>query len=102
MFQSICLVSYDKKTKQRRLVVNDPARGLCDRFHSYGNAQEVDITDSPRAGIEGLILGATVRAREIEEARSEEEQEVVPVEDHHEDPKPKAKKKVRRAHRVVT
>tara|TARA_Y100000310_G_scaffold326154_1_gene390668 strand:+ start:39 stop:947 length:909 start_codon:yes stop_codon:yes gene_type:complete len=116
MFQSICLVGYNKKTKQRRLVVNDPARGLCDRFHSYGDAQEVDITDVPKDGIEGLILGATARAKEIEETGTKEEvPESIPVEDHHGkpvpipethdengDPKPKAKKKVRRAHRVVT
>ena len=73
MFQSICLVGYNKKTKQRRLVVNDPARGLCDRFHSFGEAQEVDITDSPKDGIEGLILGATARAREVKKAGIMEE-----------------------------
>lgn len=67
MFQSICMVYYDKKLKQRQLIVNDPALGLCDRYHSFGKeVRAVDITDDPRGAIEGLILGAQGSPVELE------------------------------------
>jgi hypothetical protein len=59
MFQSIVLLSYDKKSRQRKLVVNDPARGLCDRFHSFGTeAVEVDIEGSPLPAVRRMIEAA--------------------------------------------
>ena len=114
MFQSICLLSYDKKKKQRKLVVNDPARGICDRFHSFGDVKEVDITDDPRFGIEGLIkgaLGAEVKESPKETVEEVKEQVSVPVEDNHGEPVPVPEthdgngdpkvKKARRAKRVI-
>lgn len=58
-FQSIVLMSYNKKEKKRMLVVNDPARGLCDRFHSFGDAYAVDVTHKPLEAVKTLIEGAT-------------------------------------------
>jgi len=59
MFQSICLVKYQKKDQRCMLVVNDRALGVCDRFHSFGeDTQQVDITDRPRWAIETMINAA--------------------------------------------
>jgi hypothetical protein len=59
MFQSIVLVTYDKKQKRHKLVVNDPARGLCDRFHSFGeDTYDVDITKNPLKAVRTMINAA--------------------------------------------
>jgi hypothetical protein len=104
MFQSICLVTYDKKTKKRLLVVNDPARGLCDRFHSFGqDVNAVDITDNPRSGIEGLIMGAMGAPMENEVATNDLVEEQVEAPDQLpqlDTVEPPKVKKARRAKRV--
>lgn len=55
MFQSIILLTYDKKNKTRKLVVNDPGRGVCDRFHAFGDVMEVDITGDPGGAMKTMI-----------------------------------------------
>ena len=57
MFQSIVLLRYDKKDARWRLVVNNPAMGVCDRFHSFGWVKDVDITDRPQWAIQTLMNG---------------------------------------------
>lgn len=82
MFQSIVLLRYEKKDKRWRLVVNDPAMGVCDRFHSFGKGvRDVDITDRPQWAIETLMQGPKNLSKSEEEGGEEEAsaQSVVPV-----------------------
>lgn len=58
MFQSIVLITYDRKTRERKLVVDDPGRGICDRFHSFGDFREVDITGKPLDAVKAMIGAA--------------------------------------------
>jgi hypothetical protein len=71
MFQSIVLLTYDKKSKRRMLVVEDPVRGLCDRFHAFGEMSEVDVTERPLEVIQALMEAPE------KEAVAEEEKQVV-------------------------
>lgn len=73
MFQSIVLLRYEKKEKRWKLVVNDPAMGVCDRFHSFGKGiRDVDITGRPQWAIETLMKGPKNLSESSEEGGQEE------------------------------
>jgi len=74
MFQSIVMVVYDKETGGRRLVVNDPSRGICDRFHSFGSVMDVVLTDDPGWAAKKMIDavgGKAVKPEEMPAQKSE-------------------------------
>lgn len=83
MFQSIVLLKYDKKDAKWKLVVNNPALGVCDRFHSFGNVKEVDITGKPQWAIQTLMNGPQNMQKEggqVQEQSEEEGGDEVPSE----------------------
>ena len=75
MFQSIVLIRYDKKERRHKLVVNDPGLGVCDRFKSFGEERDVDITNRPLWAMRTMIEAPQRAANPREEVDVSEDEE---------------------------
>lgn len=76
MFQSVLLMGYDKTTGTRTLVVDDPGRGVRDRFHSF-SVPVVPVVGDPSWIIGKLIEGAKGKKKEGKDAPKAEKKKSV-------------------------